>query len=417
MTYRAIGVTGLRGYPCRPFSGSALFEYSDAQPSYSVCVIILRRAAAIVVAVVAIPFLIGAVVLTIAGDLAELILVALCLGMLTGAWRLWPHHRQATHPASAEHFSPAAVGVNSAASSTSHAEPINHAGQPNAATLIGEDFAVVDVETANRSMASICAIAVAQVRGGVIADTFSWLVQPPAGHDTFDRRNVSIHGISASRVAYEGHPWATVIHDVISVIGTDVVVAHNASFDSAAINAAASACGLPAPALVFADSLELARDVMPHLPNHKLPTVAQACGVVQRRHHDAADDARVCAEITAFLLAGAAQTETLPELSITPEAERNRADPSHPLFGKSIVITGDLATMSKHEAEDGIIATGGQLRGSVTKTTDYLVEGVRTGLEASPDGSKKRLRALELQAAGHHIQLIDEAHLQALLHG
>jgi DNA polymerase-3 subunit epsilon len=40
----------------------------------------------------------------------------------------------------------------------------------------------------------------------------------------------------------------------------------------------------------------LARAAWPQLCDHKLPTVASHCGI-SFRHHDAAEDARACAEI------------------------------------------------------------------------------------------------------------------------
>ena len=56
------------------------------------------------------------------------------------------------------------------------------------------------------------------------------------------------------------------------------------------------ALGLYYPDLEYYCTLVLSRAAWPGLYSHRLPTVASHCGIVFR-HHDAAEDARACAEI------------------------------------------------------------------------------------------------------------------------
>ena len=50
-----------------------------------------------------------------------------------------------------------------------------------------------------------------------------------------------------------------------------------------------------------------------------------------------------------------------------------------PLAGKTLVLTGVLSTLKRHEAAAKIEAAGGKMAGSVSKKTDYLVTGEAAG--------------------------------------
>ena len=54
------------------------------------------------------------------------------------------------------------------------------------------NFVVIDVETANPDLSSICQVGVVEFRDGKLHDSWESLVNP---EDYFDDMNVSIHGI------------------------------------------------------------------------------------------------------------------------------------------------------------------------------------------------------------------------------
>jgi DNA ligase (NAD+) len=61
-----------------------------------------------------------------------------------------------------------------------------------------------------------------------------------------------------------------------------------------------------------------------------------------------------------------------PDIPVEPAAAR-------PLAGKTIVLTGTLAQMSRDEARDKLQALGAKVAGSVSKKTDYVIAGEDAG--------------------------------------
>lgn len=67
---------------------------------------------------------------------------------------------------------------------------------------------------------------------------------------------------------------------------------------------------------------------------------------------------------------------------VRAEAERpaaETADAGHPLFGKTVVLTGTLTRMTRDEASKRLEALGAKVSGSVSKKTDLVIAGESAG--------------------------------------
>ena len=85
-------------------------------------------------------------------------------------------------------------------------------------------------------------------------------MRPPENHDTFDHHNVRIHGIRPEQVA--GLPrFGELFPEIGAFIGGDVLAAHNAAFDLGVIRSGLEVSGAAGPRL----RLRLHRDVVPAL--------------------------------------------------------------------------------------------------------------------------------------------------------
>ncbi|BBI36086.1 NAD-dependent DNA ligase LigA [Cohnella abietis] len=70
------------------------------------------------------------------------------------------------------------------------------------------------------------------------------------------------------------------------------------------------------------------------------------------------------------------------ELGMKAEASRPAAasaDANHPLFGKTVVLTGTLSVMTRDEAAQKLEALGAKVSGSVSKKTDLVIAGESAG--------------------------------------
>lgn len=324
---------------------------------------------------------------------------------------------------------------------------------------MGLDFTAIDFETANGFRGSPCSVGLSKVRDGQIVEEGYWLMRPPAGYDRFEPRNIEIHGITPDHVADQPR-FADVFPEIGGFIGDDVLVAHNAAFDMGVIRSALEVSELAGPAYDYACTVILSRRSY-SLPSYSLPFVAEAAGVPLLNHHDAVEDARACAGIMVDVARrqGAASIEELfaamklapgrleayrpgiDELSkstrthvlkqSSPPAATNwipwpeegpnppanpTADRTHPLFGQTVVFTGNLG-MPRSAAKERAAALGAQPASSVTRKTTVLVVGdgfTAADLRSGRVTSKAR-RVLELHERGQRIEVLSAGEFLQML--
>jgi len=94
--------------------------------------------------------------------------------------------------------------------------------------------------------------------------------------------------------------------------------------------------------------------------------------------------------------------ENLRRAGVNLRGERRARAASGPLAGKTFVLTGTLASLSREEASALIAGAGGKVSGAVSKKTDYVVAGEAAGTKLA-------------RAESLGVKVIDEAGLRELL--
>ena len=155
-------------------------------------------------------------------------------------------------------------------------------------------YCAIDFETACHDQASACAVGAARIRNGAVAETFFSLIQPPKGMEILPFFT-SIHGIRMDQVR-SAPTFAELWPKLKDFIGSDTLLAHNASFDRGVLRAALEHYGLPDAVPPFKCTLRLAREKWPALSNHRLNTLCDYLSI-DLDHHEALSDAVACARI------------------------------------------------------------------------------------------------------------------------
>ncbi|MCV7315907.1 3'-5' exoribonuclease [Mycolicibacillus parakoreensis] len=289
------------------------------------------------------------------------------------------------------------------------------------------NYTAIDFETANSRRGSPCSVGLVRVRGGVAVEEIHWLMRPPEGLDYFQPYNVRIHGITADMVDDQPR-WVDRLPGILNFIGDDVVVAHNASFDTSVIRGACDADGLPWPHLDYLCTMVLARRAL-QLPSYRLAFVLRALGKTITDHHNALADALAVTDVVRGL-STLQKVADLQELALrlgvspgrirqmrytgcisngrvrrthTPQpASHTAPDPGNPLYGRVVVFTGALHSMSRKTAEAECQRIGATVRHSVTKRTNVVVLGDINPAVLTPGARlpRKAETALALQASG-----------------
>lgn len=284
--------------------------------------------------------------------------------------------------------------------------------------MSADDFTVVDVETANSDLASICQIGIATFRAGALSGEWKSLVNP---EDYFDPINISIHGIDEEQVA-NAPVWSLVFPEVQHLLSEDIVVSHTA-FDRASLRKACAKYGLAEISGCWLDSACVSRRAWSDTARsgYGLASVAARLGI-EYKAHDALEDARCAGEILLRAIAetglSVAQWLVRVQQPIDPAAGgpiRRPGNPEGPLFGEVVVFTGSLS-LPRHVAADLAAGGGCQVDPGVTKHTTLLVAGDQDVRKLSGhDKSAKQMKAEELIAKGQRIRILSESDFQQLV--
>ncbi|MDF2859288.1 MAG: hypothetical protein K0Q87_5139, partial [Neobacillus sp.] len=193
---------------------------------------------------------------------------------------------------------------------------------------------------------------------------------------------------------------------------------------------------LPYPEVGYFCSWILAKKLL-RLPSYRLDQIASYYKI-RFHHHQASDDAKVCAEIVRNML-NEAHIEDLDQMQKTIKyrlgrlhknsyspfsshtyrntqsfkpsqiiASRTSFDEHHPLYHQVVVFTGVLTSLSREDACRKVVNCGGINGNNVTKQTTILVVGEPDSRTPSNKNSTKEQKAKKLVAQGQTIKIVTE---------
>jgi len=287
----------------------------------------------------------------------------------------------------------------------------------------------IDFETATSDRDSACEIGLTLVDDGKITHSESWLIRPPCW-PRFDYFNTRIHGITSKMVANEP-TFDEVWSDIRPFFKGRTVVAHNAAFDIGVLRDMLKVYRVDIPDNPYLCTYRLARKVWPDLGKYGLKTMIQHLSLEGGRHHRAAYDSQACAEVLlhAMRLKQAASVEELSRMTDTslrsiqqyghdatttakreiPEGNPSLNKPGHAFYGKHMVFSGTLESMSRAQAWQRVADIGARITDRIDEDTDILVLGQNDTNGAATGGlTGKHRHALRLIQKGQPIQLMPE---------
>ena len=153
-------------------------------------------------------------------------------------------------------------------------------------------FVAIDVETTGLSPIDNELIEVSAIKydGNVKLETFTTLIKPKVKIPYYI---TNITGITNEMV--EDSPYVEeIMPKLISFIGTNTIVAHNAQFDYKFIQNYSNNAFTQNKVI---DTVPIGRKLYPSLPNHKLGTIAKHIGITEDGFHRAEFDCECCAKI------------------------------------------------------------------------------------------------------------------------
>nr|WP_300280071.1 PolC-type DNA polymerase III [Peptacetobacter sp.] len=160
--------------------------------------------------------------------------------------------------------------------------------------LLSQEFVVFDLETTGFSNINdkITEIGAVKIKDFKIVDRFSELINP---QKDISYKIQELTGITNEMVK-DKPTIEEILPKFMEFVGEDVLVAHNADFDTGFIMQKCIEQGIEYKNKKI-DTLMLARIMLPNLKRYKLDKVAKEVGVQLLNHHRAVDDAEATANI------------------------------------------------------------------------------------------------------------------------
>lgn len=280
-------------------------------------------------------------------------------------------------------------------------------------------YVCADIETTglNPRWDEIIEISALRFENGIETGKYSTMVKPDTPIPEFITR---LTGISNDMV--RNAPSVTeAVAGFRSFVMNDVIVGHNVVFDINFLYDNIAAAGLPALTNDYIDTIRIGRRLLPELDRYRLCDLADACRVTNDRAHRAESDCRCTVGVFEALRQlyerGVWADDPLKErrrarLYVRPgdiTTDRTEFNIDSPVYGRVFAFTGELYRFTRRDAMQAVVDRGGIVKGSVTKNTNYLVQGGFERVDVGEDGeSTKQKKAREYMLLGQDIHVINE---------
>ena len=157
-----------------------------------------------------------------------------------------------------------------------------------------DETVVFDIETTGLSAVAcgITEIGAVKIKDGAVIDKFNTFVNPER---PIPENITELTGITDEMVK-DAPRVGEALEEFFAFIGDDLLIAHNAGFDTGFIRHYAAECGLPFEN-PYVDTVAISRFINTDAKNHKLDTLADYYQLGDFNHHRACDDAEMLANI------------------------------------------------------------------------------------------------------------------------
>lgn len=271
------------------------------------------------------------------------------------------------------------------------------------------DYISIDFETANEDYASICQVGMAFVKNNEILNTWSSYINP---EDDFT--NTYIHGITSDMVKNSPN-FIDIMPELHSKISNNMVVSYG-GFDLTALRQARRKYSLQnydykwinVHRMVRRHFVEFSRE------GFNLENIASYLKIQNERHHDAENDAVVCAKIVNNILLSSQKdinwwSERINKPIFDTNDINQEINIDGDLFGELILFTG---TLSRPRHENSILANkiGASVANSVSKKISMLIVGDQDLRRTKGNEFSGKHRAvLDLNRKGCCIKILKES--------
>lgn len=265
----------------------------------------------------------------------------------------------------------------------------------------GISFVAIDFETATSNRNSACQLGVVLVENGVIVERKCYLIQPP--ENEYNRMNTAVHGLSAKDTA-EMPTFKELWSELREYLNNHLIVCHNADFDISVLRSTCEYYSI--------EDLNIQESICTYrMTGYALIEACQGLNIAVVGHHDALNDAEMCAQIYLKLNAGEIVNESLIKVvkggkkGHDEDAVNEALEKESDFFkGKAIVITGVFGKYSRDDLKGILEHHGAIIKGSISSKTEIVI----MGLDAGP---AKCAKIKELQDKGAKIVVLNEQEL------